>query len=393
MNWSPVQERALDAVAAWLRAADRPIFFLAGYAGTGKTTLARHLAANESGKVLFGSFTGKAALVMRNRGCEGAATLHSLMYRVVDKNKEPLRRLEAELEVAQAQTLPDLVRIAELQSDAERLRAELRGPRFQLNPDGPLSEASLLVVDEVSMVDERLGEDLLTFGVPILALGDPFQLPPIRGTGFLTSWAPDIVLDEIHRQAAGDPIIELATRVREGRQLQVGEWGRTRVIRRADFDPATLMPDAQILCGRNVTRHDVNRKRRARLGLPQGVVVPGDRVVCLRNNPEIGVLNGGTHEVLSAVELKDEDKFVLSLDGNISVIAHAGPFRGEEIPFWTARDAEHFDFGYCLTVHKAQGSQWREVVLIDESWCFRAEAARHRYTGITRAVEALTVLL
>ena len=81
MKWSPQQDRALTAVSEWLTAADRPVFRLFGFAGTGKTTLARHLAEGVDGKVVFGAFTGKAALVMRNKGCSDASTIHSLIYR------------------------------------------------------------------------------------------------------------------------------------------------------------------------------------------------------------------------------------------------------------------------------------------------------------------------
>src|ERR1700704_3832073 len=91
--FSPQQDAALQAVAAWLKA--RPgrgstpaVFRLFGYAGTGKTTLAKHLAEGVEGKVLFAAFTGKAALVMRRKGCQNASTIHSLIYRARESGEE-----------------------------------------------------------------------------------------------------------------------------------------------------------------------------------------------------------------------------------------------------------------------------------------------------------------
>ena len=85
MQFSPQQDDALKAAAAWLKAARRgkarQVFRLFGYAGTGKTTLAQHLAEGVDGDVLFAAFTGKAAQVLRSRGAEGARTIHSLIYR------------------------------------------------------------------------------------------------------------------------------------------------------------------------------------------------------------------------------------------------------------------------------------------------------------------------
>lgn len=59
-SWSPQQELALKAVRKWLKEkrSREQVFYLAGFAGTGKTTLATSLAADVKGKVMFGAFTG-----------------------------------------------------------------------------------------------------------------------------------------------------------------------------------------------------------------------------------------------------------------------------------------------------------------------------------------------
>ena len=190
MEFSPQQDDALVAASRWLKAGDRQVFRLFGYAGTGKTTLARHLAEDVDGDVLFAAFTGKAAQVLRSRGASKASTIHSLIYRPKGE---------------------DVV------EDEETGKKEVL-PTFSLNRQSPLSKADLIIIDECSMVDEELGRDLLSFGTPVLVLGDPGQLPPVSGGGFFTEHEPDILLEEIHRQARDNPIIELARQVREGAQ-------------------------------------------------------------------------------------------------------------------------------------------------------------------------------
>ncbi len=212
MILSPQQDDALVAVSRWLKTAGTGrgglVFRLFGYAGTGKTTLAQKIAEDVGGEVLFAAFTGKAAQVMRNRGCANARTIHSLIYRP--------RGEKAEEETGEMQ------------------------PAFALNRSSEVKKAKLVIIDECSMVDEKLGLDLLSFGTPILVLGDPGQLPPVNsgegGGGFFTEQAPDVMLTEIHRQARENPIIALAQDVREGGRPDYGRYGESRVISRDDID-------------------------------------------------------------------------------------------------------------------------------------------------------------
>src|SRR3954470_1062620 len=178
MAWSPQQQHALGAVAQWLRQGSPQVFSLFGYAGTGKTTLAKHIAEDVEGEVAFGAFTGKAASVLRAKGCPEASTIHSMIYRTRESDEG--------------------------------------GPLFALNRSGLAAKADLIIIDECSMVDEELGRDLLSFGKPVLVLGDPAQLPPVKGGGFFTAELPDAMLTEVHRQARDNPIIRLSMAVREG---------------------------------------------------------------------------------------------------------------------------------------------------------------------------------
>ena len=366
-TFTPHQDAALKAVGDWLNArpgknGTPPVFRLFGYAGTGKTTLARHIADGVDGEVKYAAFTGKAALVMRNKGCDGASTIHSLIYRARESGEEQ--------------------------------------PNFELWDDAPASKARLIVIDECSMVDADLGRDLMSFDCPLLVLGDPAQLPPIQGGGFFTNDAPDAMLTEVHRQAQDDPIVRMSMAVREGRPLEAGQFGESEVVRRDSLDPARVMNADQILVGRNNTRRAYNMRVRQRRNIEDPLPVAGDKLVCLRNNRKKALFNGGLWRVKSRAQSKskivtmrlapDED-----FGGRLTKVSvRADCFDGgiDDIPWEQRRPYDEFDYGYVLTVHKSQGSQWDDVVLFDESFAFRDTRERWLYTAITRAAERLTVV-
>jgi exodeoxyribonuclease-5 len=398
MDWSAQQQKALRRVSRWLRDGETPIFRLFGYAGTGKSTLARHLA-EDAGRVFFAAYTGKAAAVLRAMGCPEAKTIHSLIYKVRDGDPSDLVTVALELEELRKADPVDEVAVKLKERELEKARQKARQPRFELNPDSKLRDADLLVVDEVSMVDERMGRDLLSFEVPILVLGDPAQLPPVRGAAFLTAADPDVMLTEIHRQARDDPIVRLASLAR-GRQLPpFGEYGETRVIRREEFDPVReLRNGEQIIVGKNVTRKRANVKRRARLGFEDPLPVAGDRLVCLRNNHDLGLANGAIWNVVERAGDQDEGYVPLLLEEDVAggtrlaMDVHTCHFLDEDLPWFQKQEAEEFDYAYALTCHKAQGSQWDGVVVVDESACFRDNRWRWLYTAVTRAAEKLVLV-
>jgi exodeoxyribonuclease V len=361
-EWSREQAEAVDQVGRWLKQGEPQVFRLFGYAGVGKTTLARHIAEGARGETAFAAFTGKAALVMRSKGCVGATTIHALIYRASE--------------------------------GAEG------APTFTLNADGPASKAGLIVIDECSMVDGELARDLLSFGKPILVLGDPFQLPPVKGGGFFTDGAPDVMLTQIHRQAQDNPIIRLSEVVRLGGELSLGDYGETRVIPRSAVDQAQVLGADQVLVGVNRTRRAYNQRMRDLKGFSEPLPLAGDRLVCLRNDRTKGLINGGLWrvEALGGVK-KDFVKMTLRSEDEgsrptVKVAVLKAFFEGKEgeLGFALRRESDEFDYGYALTVHKAQGSQWDDVMLFDESFAFREHRARWLYTGLTRAARRLTVV-
>jgi exodeoxyribonuclease-5 len=367
-QFSPHQDAALRAIAAWLKAkpgsgGTPQVFRLFGYAGTGKTTLARTIAEGVEGDVKFAAFTGKAAMVMRSKGCAGASTIHSLIYRARESGQEM--------------------------------------PEFVLREDAPASEAQLIVIDECSMVDAELGRDLMSFGVPVLVLGDPAQLPPIQGGGYFTEAEPDAMLTEVHRQAFDNPIVRLSMDVRAGERLKPGDYGDTQVVRREDLDPQRVIDAEQVLVGRNATRRAYNTRMRERRGFEGALPAAGDKLVCLRNNRKKGLFNGSLWSVKQApttrrqilrMRLLPED-FAGSRAVAVSVRPECFTGAIEQFEWPQRKRYDEFDFGYVLTVHKAQGSQWDDLVLFDESFAFPDSRDRWLYTGITRAARKLTLVV
>jgi exodeoxyribonuclease V len=399
MKWSPQQDQALEAVRKWLDDdSGKQIFRLFGFAGTGKTTLAIEIAEMVEGQCLFGSFTGKAALVMRKKGCHGASTLHSLIYKPRRKKRD--------------------------NEDQDR-----DIPMWELNPESALKYADLLIVDECSMVGDDLANDVLSFKRRILVLGDPAQLPPVSGTGYFTEAEPDVMLTEIHRQAADNPIVRIATDIRLGKDFVLGshkglvEKHGVWIMERASLKVSSELGADQILCGKNDSRVTINRRIREQLRaegkLPKGDHLPviGDRVICLKNKRDRGLLNGAMWKVekirdrgfdakkkgradVSYLDVESTDQ--ANFKTHVSV-PHAywfwnGKANDLKLPEKMSRsNYDEFDYAYAITCHKSQGSQWDKIIVHDESAVFgRGEDGeemirRWRYTAITRAAEALII--
>jgi exodeoxyribonuclease-5 len=376
---TPAQERAIDAISSWYHAGPtRGVwreFYLAGYAGSGKSTITEEaihrLRDDGCNHVITGAYTGKAAYVLRNKGNANAKTIHSMIYSPVECPRT---------------------------GDV----------RFELDPDGDASTADMIVLDECSMINEDMARDIRSFGKPILVLGDPGQLPPVRGAGAFTNRQPDVFLTEIHRQAAESPIIKLATMARNGEAIPIGEYGPG--VRVVPYDPDAGQyvydPDTQVICGLNRVRHNLTQKMRARLGFSGHVPEPGEAIMCCKNNKELGIFNG-QQGTLSGFrpDLRQIGKgfqigqISATLDGGVSVDREmctqhlfAEHFAKQDKPPRFDKDVLEFDWGYVLTCHKAQGPQWPRVTIIDDSGSFRDDAQKWLYTAITRAEIEFTLI-
>jgi exodeoxyribonuclease-5 len=367
MKWSHEQDGALCMVDDWLNCSSQLVFRLFGYAGSGKSTLAHEIGMNWRGTA-FCAPTGKAADVLRKRGCDPVSTIHKLIY----------------------DSRPD--------HNGHSFRHDLK-------TRSDLADVSLIVVDEVSMVGGRLARDLLSFRIPILVLGDPMQLPPVGEEGFFMQARPDVQLEDIHRQAEENAIMRMADEVRRGRYLwSPGDYDEVLIKRKGSV--ALAAGHDTVLCGRNVTRRAWNHDLRRHHGFVQSQDYrdpqSGELLVCLKNDysvndpiyngqlwrvhhvaPDSVVSHGGKWLPRLGLELRND-----AARTNVRVPIACFSEGLENVP----RGSQAFDFGSALTVHKAQGSEWDRVLLVDECEMFREQARRWLYTAITRASKHLTII-
>ena len=426
MSFTPSlqQAQAIRAIVHWFQnlTHQQQVFCLFGYAGSGKSTVITHamqalgIAAADgdetSGRrVLFGAFTGKAALVMTRKGT-AASTIHSMIYRVSEATPAEIDRV--------GQELLDLQRslgrmghaeraFAEMQISKLQLRlADIHKPTFLLNDQSLVRDADLIVLDEVSMVGPEMAADLLAFGKPILVLGDPGQLPPIKGTGAFTERVPDIMLTEIHRQAGESAIIRLATMARQGIAIPPGEhdahvWKLPRNI----VGPAQMLRGGQVICGRNDTCRWLNAQMKQVAGFPAPYPAGRDeKLICLKNRHDLGLVNG---MFLTLADIHDEGDIAFSAtvttEDGAAIVGRHRFYKGhydDHVQFDRDRLTRDFremrrliesSWGYAITCHKAQGSQWENVVVYDDGLSRTAEDRnRWLYTAITRAERGLVIL-
>lgn len=338
------QEKALKRITATL-SSGRPLeFTLGGLAGSGKSTILKEALQRTDDlglDVAAGSFTGRAADVLRRKGVGRAQTLHSLMYEF-DPGTRTFHR---------------------------RTSLECQG----------------VIVDEASMVNRDLCDDLRSFGIPIVWVGDHGQLEPIGDNPNLMA-KPDMVLERIYRQAEGSAILDVAHAFRQG---LVPDWKTGPEVARLSFNQAMeqILAFDVVLCATNITRMNVNRFIRRKKGRVLTVEC-GEMMVCLRNNRNLGIFNGMILEV-DGIHRANGETYILDLKevGTGRIIPRASckmAQGGEENNFLGAnRDIVYLDYGYCLSVHKAQGSEAGRVLVIEERGPW--DRRRWNYTAATRA--------
>lgn len=366
---------------------------IGGYAGTGKSTLVRFIIEAldvDEDEVAYATYTGKAAEVLRKKGNKNAMTLHRLLYDSIPR----------------------------------------QGGGFIRKPKPSLGY-TIVVVDEVSMVPKSMLDMLMRHKVYILFLGDPFQLPQIdkNETHDLLD-KPHIFLDEVMRQAAESEIIQLTMKIRAKEEIDFGNGQEVIVIPKTELVTGHLTWADQIICGTNATRISLNNQMRNLLGF-RGLPQNGERMICLRNywddssdNGEAALVNGMTGIIQNPFEsFRMAPSFIkmknhrmetivgdfITDDGNVFsgvemdrhmietgekciewresyALGKLAPKIGDIVP-------REFAFGYAITCHKSQGSEWDKVLVVEERFPFdKTEHARWLYTACTRASEKLVLV-
>jgi exodeoxyribonuclease-5 len=387
---------------------EHPYLTLGGLAGTGKSTLVSVLAGalqEREATIAFVAYTGKAVRVLgRKLTSQGirpdfCGTLHSFLY---------------------APIVHDHVHGGR---DCPAAQPGYKGPgcgkrgtieSWQLRDD--IDNYDLIILDEASMVGEELWHDLCAARVPILAVGDHGQLPPIGKGALNLMESPHLRLEKIHRQAEGNPILALAHHIRQGGNLRAFRPADDRVQFIRTFPQVAHVAasfDNAAICYFNKTRVQLNAIVRAHAGRAGPVPDPEDVVVCLKNNGR--VLANGMRGIFEEIVSPDTDelaRFKASCrfpDDNIRI---KGLFQYHQFgrdktiaAFDDLPNSENyhtwhdvgllFDFGYSLTCHKMQGSQAKEVVLRYETFWKDTDDTRRRwgYTAVTRASERLYLVL
>lgn len=352
------QQNAIDTICQWATDATKPREFkLGGYAGTGKTTVIKTIQEQLRSRLRIGvcAFTGKAVSVLARKGIY-ARTIHSTIY------------------------------------DTEIIKGQ--GYVFHLKPQLD-PNLDLFIVDEASMVSTELYNALLSFRKKILWVGDPGQLEPVGDNPNLMRM-PDLVLSQIHRQAEKSAILTLAHDVRNGKPVPLKKEVEDLITRDKRLQVRDLLAVDQVICARNKTRRHFNAIIRRAFGRPSEDVVPSDKIIVLRNSLTDNVFNGQIlfiKDVLSSTEnswtvnAKDE---IDNEYKKLKLWKKAFFVEKLDTSEFPPKGLVQADFGWAITCHKSQGSEWDNVLLYDEwmppqVWDMR----RWRYTGITRAAKKL----
>lgn len=346
MELNEIQQRTLDDAVAWLAYPTRKIFRVYGYAGTGKTTIVKNVLDSVTLDVALGAYTGKAAHILRQKTGAKVQTLHKLLYGPPETN--PDGSLE-----------------------------------WESNRGSELDRCDFLVLDEVSMVNERMGSELEERANQILVLGDPGQLPPIEGAGYFDRDEPDAMLTEVMR-TDDDGILSLATHVREGNV--------PRYSPDVTFSEAALKYD-QVIVGTHRTRLKYNAKIREVLGRTSALPEVGERLLCIRNDYALGLFNGQQFTVIERdnlyLTLEDDDGDILIRRFNPECVETPGSGCVDQEGHFRSH-AGCFTWAYTITCHKAQGSEWDRVLVKNEG--FGPDRSRWLYTAVTRAAESVDVV-
>ena len=386
------QEEGLK-IAVQRHRANEKYTVISGYAGSGKSTLVRFIIDAldvEEDKVCYCAFTGKAAEILRKKGNKNVCTLHKLLFEHIPRAAGGF----------------------------------IRVPKTNIPYD-------IVVVDEVSMAPKTLMDLLFSHNVYVICLGDPGQLPPIdKNEDNMLLNCPHIFLDEIMRQAQESEIIQLTMKIRNGESIDYYNGKEVKIIPYSQLNTGVLRWGDQILTATNVKRQAINSQMRQLLNYPNHPV-DGDKMICLRNywedfsvngnpliNGTIGVLKNSFQtwreiprfvksnirkfDVLTSdLIIPDTDDMYDLVDMDQKMILTSEKCCGWQLSYKLGKlrlkygdlVPKEFAYAYAITCHKAQGSSWPNVVVLEESFPFnKIEHSRWLYTACTRAEKKLVLI-
>lgn len=327
------------------------------------------------------TFTGKAAQVLNSKG-HNATTIHKLIY--------------------QSFLIPSTGKFAYRKLPKSEVRARV------------------IIVDEISMVPANLLKDLASYGIHMIMLGDPGQLPPIgMDNGMLKN--PDVFLDEIMRQALDNTIIYLSMLIREGKPIPMINDEFVRVVNKQDFSMGMVNWADQVICGKNDTRKMINNVTRQAKGFTDILPQVGDKMICLRNDwelmndDEMPIVNGTIGIIQNVAKRGDFDMAQPVINNKSGIVVDFKPdFTGayeniiidpniprgmdsvlqQQINMGRSKPEsiyQELDYGYAITCHKSQGSEFDKVVVLEE--ILRGDQHKNwLYTAVTRASQKLVLV-
>lgn len=386
MQLTEEQLRAIDITVNKYKNKNKYVV-ISGWAGCGKSTIIKYIIqalpdVNPDTDVIYSAFTGKACEVMKRKGNSNVSTLHKLLY--------------------QTRLLPN--------------------GNYQRTKKTSL-EYKVVIVDECSMLPKDMLSILLDLSPFTIFLGDDAQLPPIKkedDNGLLLN--PDIRLTKVLRQTEGNDILDVATAIREGKKIKNFQGKNAMVLPKAELTDGMLEWADIVICGTNKSRKDLNQIIRKTKGFEKEIE-EGEKVICLKNNWDIfgdnesPLINGSIGYVKNIEERTLHNvkslggdfpiynfDFVTEVDENFNHLSvdkqmflTEVPFVDNKVKYWMKKAhiyiPEDFTYGYCITCHKAQGSQWDKVLIYEENFPFdREEHKRWLYTAATRAAEKLVII-
>lgn len=363
---------------------EEQLYLTEDYIVTHNTTLVKSLVEDlglHPNRVSYSSYTGRAAMVLREKG-HRAITLHKLLYNS-HKRKDGT---------------------------------------FAHIPKKELDEIyDLLIVDEISMVPKHMWSLLLTHGVHVIALGDPFQLKPVSGEDNGVLGEPHIFLKEIMRQALDSDLVRVSMDIRNGRGISYMKGEDLQILSPKDLVSGMYFWADQILCGKNRTRRQINYQCKQLLDKNPQKLEDGDKLICLRNywedineegyplvNGAVGTCRrpregedrgvlGRTLRTDFVPEFCSDEKTgvfeSLLLDHKLILEGVSG--QQKNAPKNLNNSQYQFDWGYAITVWKAQGSEYNKALIFAEKnpYMTQEDYNRFLYTAVTRCKEKGVIIV